>query len=74
MTVFIVTIRLPKLPDHNPKHKITRLCRYGPGQCTDSMGEHHSFLHIGGDKDTVEKVRILYEEHHNYHVTRVEEA
>ena len=46
MTVFIVTIRLKHLKQHNPKCKLTGVCRHGTGQCTDFTGEHHSFLHV----------------------------
>ena len=74
MTVYIVTIKLDKMSNHNPDSKITGICRHGKSQCTDITGEHHSFLHIEDDygNDTVNVQRQF--EKKGFHVTRVETA
>lgn len=43
---FIVTVKLPRNPEHDPRNKKTGSCPASPeGEpCTDVTGEHHSFL------------------------------
>jgi hypothetical protein len=70
---FIVTIKLPRNPHHNPKNKITGGCPFSPDgsiECTDTTGEHHSKLVEGL---SVEEVTSRYTQG-GYHVTRVEEV
>jgi hypothetical protein len=70
--MFIVTVKLKKNPEHNPHDKKLDVCPIESGQdlaCTDSTGEHHSFLTLGSD---VESVRTHWA--NSYHVTRVETA
>jgi hypothetical protein len=82
MRLFAVTVRLEKNPAHDPKNKKTGPCPLNAltkHLCDDVTGEHHTLLHSGGDKSTVESVRALYESMGNametvYHVTRVEEV
>jgi hypothetical protein len=69
MSFFLVTVRLPKNPEHNPRDKKTGPCPVNGKPCTDVTGEHHTFLadltvNEAGD------VRAVYEG--IYHVTRVE--
>jgi hypothetical protein len=40
----IVTVKLPKNPAHDPKHKRTGICPVSSRLCTDVTGEHHSIL------------------------------
>jgi hypothetical protein len=40
---YIVTIKLPKNPDHDPRNKITGECPVST-YCTDVTGEHHSTI------------------------------
>lgn len=69
MAKFLVTVRLGKNPDHNPRDKKTGPCPVNGKPCTDVTGEHHTFLAdlaaTGADD-----VRLIYEGIH--HVTRVE--
>jgi hypothetical protein len=70
MEVFIVTIKLAKNPEHNPKQKKSNACPLKGGTiCTDSTGEHHSFVTLG---KSVQDVKTYWED--RYHVTRVESA
>lgn len=68
--LYIVTIRLGKDPVHDPKRKLTGMCRAGDERCTDSTGEHHSFL--VDSEVSLDEVRDTYAK--TYHVTRVETA
>jgi hypothetical protein len=70
--MFIVTIKLRKNPAHNPHDKKLDVCPINSDRdlaCTDATGEHHSFLTLGQD---VESVREHWKNF--YHVTRVETA
>jgi hypothetical protein len=73
MKFFIVTVKLPRNPDHNPRSKVTGKCPTNGIDCTDVTGEHHSFL-VSAEDDVihVEEIRDFYTQ--NYHVTRVEEV
>lgn len=69
MAAFLVTVKLRKNPEHNPRAKKTGPCPVNGKPCTDVTGEHHTFL---ADLDEVdaEGVREIYAG--LYHVTRVE--
>lgn len=62
---YVVTVKYPKQPGHDPKNKRTGECPVSSA-CTDVAGEHHSFLVTTDDLD---RVLSNYE-----HVTRVEEV
>lgn len=66
---FLVTVKLPKNSEHNPRDKKTGPCPVGGKPCTDVTGEHHTFL---ADIDGVdaEGVREIYQG--LYRITRVE--
>lgn len=70
MAPFLITVKLPKNPEHNPRDKKTGLCPVSGLTCTDVTGAHHTIVrdHVGL---TAEEVRDFY---HGYHVTRVEEV
>lgn len=70
MPLFIVTVKLPRNPEHNPREKKTWPCPVQPEvTCTDATGEHHSYLAWGG-------LSVVYAQAERRwgHVTRVEEA
>lgn len=69
MPQFLVTVRLPKNPAHNPRDKKTGPCPVNGKPCTDVTGEHHSFLVDLDDMDA-EGVHEIYLGIHR--VTRVE--
>lgn len=71
MAAFLVTIKLAKNPEHNPRDKKTGPCPVTGKPCTDVTGEHHTFLAELEDVQA-EDVRSLYEG--IYHVTRVEQV
>lgn len=66
MTQLLVTIKLPKNPNHNPHSKVTGPCPVSR-VCTDSTGEHHTVL-VGNDAE-VEELRKRFG-----HITRVEKV
>lgn len=70
MNTYVVTIKDPKNPKHNPHNKITGMCSRSD-VCTDSTGEHHSFV-LETDLDPDEVIAALKSA--GTHVTRVEEA
>jgi hypothetical protein len=76
----IVTVRLPRKPEHDPKHKRTGKCPLfcppftpfelqGSFICTDATGEHHSYIESGENLDAIKKKA----EAKYGHVTRIEE-
>jgi len=65
---FIVTVKLKKNPEHDPKNKVEGHCPMGDGHCTDVTGEHHSFLVTG---TTVGDIRARWSD---YHITRIEQV
>lgn len=55
MPLFIVTVKLPRNPEHNPREKKTRPCPVQLGAtCTDATGEHHSYLVIAALRESVQ--------------------
>jgi len=68
MKLFIITIKMLALQAHDPKNKKLGYCRAKTALCSDSTGEHHSFLVRG---ESVEQIINTYKQ--NYDVTRVEE-
>ena len=69
----IVTIRLPRNPDHDPLHKKSGLCPVSNEYCTDITGEHHSILmEASVDFDTFMTVAEGIAKAHKGKVTRFE--
>jgi len=74
MTLWIVTVKLEPNPNHDPTNKITETCpihSMSNGKCTDSTGEHHSFLYVTKGDQNINDVKNWF---NKYHVTRVEQA
>jgi hypothetical protein len=78
MLFYLVTIKLPRNPAHNPRDKQIGTCpvRHGaePGDggalCSDVTGEHHTYLYAASSPSAaITHGQLLYG-----HVTRVEEA
>lgn len=63
MQMYIVTIKLPTDPQHDPKNKKTGACLLSK-ECTDVTGAHHSVL---VPEDQLETIRAS-----GMHITRVE--
>ncbi len=70
MAQFLVTVRLAKNPEHNPREKKTGPCPVNGKLCTDVTGEHHTFLVELDDVDDAEAAREIYAG--LYRVTRIE--
>lgn len=69
--MYLVTVKMPKNPDHNPRDKKTGPCPVNEKPCSDVTGEHHTFLASLDDDLSVEDVRDIYRQC-DYWVTRVE--
>jgi hypothetical protein len=67
---YIVTIKLPRMKDHDPSNKKTGPCPVSHAPCDDVTGQHHSFL-FETERD-IDYVRANWDI--TYHVTRVEEV
>lgn len=61
---WLVTIKLPKRPHHNPKNKVTAPCAVS-SECTDETGEHHTAVAYSAEE--IEEFRAVFG-----HITRVE--
>lgn len=73
---YLVTVKLPKNPAHNPRDKKVAACpaNKGPGRaavCTDHTGEHHTILVRSSRR--IESVSLWARETYG-HVTRIEFA
>jgi hypothetical protein len=68
--LFIVTVKMPKNPVHDPKNKITGACPTYGQWCTDVTGEHHSLLIEARSADDVR----AYLGRIQVHLTRIERA
>lgn len=62
----LVTVKLPKNPEHDPRNKQTGPCVVSP-TCTDATGEHHTV--VARTMDEVEALREKFG-----HITRIETA
>lgn len=58
MASFIVTVRQPKQPGHDPHNKKTGVCTWS-NYCTDVTGEHHSYLFIGTEEDARDSATLI---------------
>lgn len=67
--IYLVTVKFPNDPNHDPRNKVTGECPLTSGDCTDVTGAHHTML-VESD-GTAESVR---EEFAHHKVTRVEEV
>lgn len=63
----IVTVKLPKNPNHNPHAKVTGPCPVNGATCTDVTGEHHTVL-ITNDA-SLAALRAKFK-----HITRIEDT
>jgi hypothetical protein len=74
MRAYVVTVKLARNLNHDPKNKLAAECPAGPYAdrpcCTDSTGEHHSFLTVA---EHIEQAAERFTDR-GYHVTRVETA
>lgn len=64
--LYIITTKDPRNPGHNPHSKVTGGCTRAD-MCTDSTGEHHSFL-----LETSVSPEEIKEALAPMHVTRIE--
>lgn len=69
--LYLVTVKLPKNPEHNPRDKKTGPCPANGNLCTDVTGEHHTFTASLDDDLSAEDVRKIYQGLYD-HITRIE--
>lgn len=69
--LYLITVKVEKNPDHNPRDKKTGPCPVNGKPCTDVTGEHHTFMVSLDDDLSAEDVREIYQGC-DYRVTRVE--
>lgn len=63
--IFLVTVKVPRNPDHDPANKIEGQCPVNPNtRCSDVTGQHHTV--IAGTQERVDAIAACF------HVTRVE--
>lgn len=67
--IYLVTMKLTRDPDHDPRNKKTGPCPVTGGACTDVTGEHHT---VAITADSVEEARQKFTAH--THITRIEEV
>jgi hypothetical protein len=70
---YIVTVKLPRNPAHNPHQKRISVCPVGGGICTDVTGEHHSYMDMSSTSPE-EAEKNAKEVLGWNHVTRIEEV
>lgn len=70
MKAYIVTVKLPRNPDHDPYSKVTGPCPANGLKCTDVTGEHHSFLVFADDETDI---RFIVHGQGFKHITRIEQ-
>ncbi len=64
----IITIKLKRNPNHNPKDKKKGKCPITNNECSDITGEHHSYIETGNSLKEIEiKAKNKYS-----HITRIE--
>jgi hypothetical protein len=68
---YIVTVKLPRNPAHDPKNKQIGICPVNGMRCTDVTGQHHSFL-LESDKDEAYVLDHARTRWGQYHLTRIE--
>jgi hypothetical protein len=67
---FIVTVKMPRNPAHDPRNKLTGPCPSNGAWCSDQTGEHHSLLMEARSADDVRNYLTMIK----VHVTRIERA
>lgn len=67
MNHYLVTIKLPKNPAHDPRNKVTGPCPLSEKVCTDVTGAHHTIM---VRMPSIEDVRSEFSDSH---ITRIEE-
>lgn len=72
MAQFLVTVKFPKNPDHDPSNKKIGPCPANPDMmCTDVTGQHHTVL---WKCESILQAVLHWEDAKGMHVTRVEEV
>lgn len=71
MRLILVTVKLPKNPNHNPQKKVIGSCPANLGAiCTDVTGEHHT---IRVEADSFAEASKFVQDVLGFHITRMED-
>ena len=71
MQQYLVTIKLPRNPEHDPQRKQVGKCPLDNNRtCNDVTGQHHTLLVLAAG---IRQVRSYYEDE-GYHITRIEKV
>jgi len=73
----VVTAKLPRNPEHDPRNKVTGPCPVNGFRCTDATGEHHTMMvAVPMEDDTSAAITqaeaFVRSEHPGIHITRSE--
>lgn len=70
MATFLVTVKLPRNPAHDPNNKIAgAMCPAGGDTCTDMTGQHHTVAIMAESASQIQRKLG-----HSIHITRIEAA
>jgi hypothetical protein len=74
MRIFLITVKLPKNPEHDPKNKVTGKCPLSTNsECTDVTGQHHTIMNQVNNHVTADMIKESWT-NNGMHVTRIEEV
>lgn len=67
---FLVTVKLPHDPRHNPRNKVAGACPISHAYCSDTTGEHHTVIVRANSPEQV--LHTFTDD--DIHVTRIEQV
>lgn len=65
---YMITVKLPRNPLHDPRKKVQGFCPVNGMRCTNVTGEHHTLLVVS--PYDIDKIMFIWQQKH--HVTRIE--
>lgn len=68
MQNWLVTVKLPRNPDHDPTNKVAGNCPVNGAPCSDITGQHHTVRVLASSEEGAR----LWAEVKRFHLTRVE--
>lgn len=70
---YLVTVKLPRSPIHDPQNKVIGDCPVSGKTCTDITGEHHTLIFAAPVGTPLDRVTSECKQRFG-HVTRIEEV
>lgn len=59
MDQFLVTVKIPRNPAHDPFNKIAGTCPVSGAHCTDITGQHHTLLVSAQNIDQLQRTIVF---------------